>query len=110
LVDGTGFKLADIDFNMKATCFNEVKSNPRNPGNALVRFEFMEILVRIASDKYFKTGVCLTQADAVEHLLIEMVPFMETVNSETFRWEKYICEDVDLTLKSYLPILKSVFA
>jgi hypothetical protein len=57
LIDGSGFKLADIDFNMKATCYNEVKNNPRNPGNVLVRFEFMEILTRIAIDKYYKTGM-----------------------------------------------------
>jgi hypothetical protein len=56
LIDGSVFKLADIDFNMKATCYNEIKNNPRNPGTALVRFEFMEIIVRIAMDKYYKSG------------------------------------------------------
>jgi hypothetical protein len=38
-----------------------------------------------------------------------MMPFMESIDSNKWRWEKYICEDVDLTLKSYLPILKAVY-
>lgn len=59
-MDPEGFKLADVDFNIKATCYNEVKNNPRNPANALVRFEFMEILARAAIDKYYKTGICNT--------------------------------------------------
>jgi hypothetical protein len=50
------FKLADLDFNMKATLYSEIKNNPRNPPNALIRFQWMEIVVRIAVDKYYKTG------------------------------------------------------
>jgi hypothetical protein len=45
---------------MKATLYADVKNNPMNPGNALVRYEFMELLARIALDKYYKTGECQT--------------------------------------------------
>jgi hypothetical protein len=30
-------------------------------------------------------------------------------SSETFRWGRYICEEVDVVLKAYLPILKGVY-
>jgi hypothetical protein len=48
--------LADLDFQIKSTLYNEVKNNPLNPANALVRYEFMEIIVRIGLDKYYRSN------------------------------------------------------
>ena len=49
---------------------------PENPkfsliGNALVRFEFWELLVRISSKKYFESGQVKTPAIALEKLIKE---------------------------------------
>ena len=60
IINNTTFKLADMDFNLKAVLYQPVKGNPLNPANDLVRFEFMEIFLRIAIDKYFKSGECET--------------------------------------------------
>jgi hypothetical protein len=54
---------------MKATLFSEVKNNPRNPANSLIRFQFLELIVRIAFDKYHKTGVVETYAEAIRTML-----------------------------------------
>ena len=62
------FRLADIDFHLKGALFQEVR-NSRSPPNSLVRFQFMEILFRIASDKYFKSGICQSQSQAISYLL-----------------------------------------
>jgi hypothetical protein len=51
----SNFLLADLDFQIKSTLYNEVKNNPLNPANALVRYEFMEIIVRIGLDKYYRS-------------------------------------------------------
>ena len=48
--------------------FEEVEQND-NPDKALIRFEFIELLVRIAKDKYQKTGVTKTVTDAFEMLI-----------------------------------------
>lgn len=40
-----------------------------NPENALVRYEFIEILVRISKEKFFKTGTCPDMASSLEMLL-----------------------------------------
>ena len=51
---------------MTATLYTTIKGNPRNPPNNLIRYNFLEILVRIAIDKYFKTGICDYVKDAIE--------------------------------------------
>jgi hypothetical protein len=33
------------------------KGNPRKPDRGMIRFQFMEVWVRIAEEKYSKTGV-----------------------------------------------------
>jgi hypothetical protein len=35
----------------------EYKGNPRVPDRTLIRFKFIEFLVRLAEDKYLKTGL-----------------------------------------------------
>jgi hypothetical protein len=104
------FGLSDIDFNMKATLYSEIKNNPRNPANALVRFQWLEIIVRIAIDKYYKTGICDYHKDAVKMLMdTHLLPVMKQYSSEEWRWDLYICEEVDLVLKAYLPILQYIY-
>jgi len=46
---------------------------PNNPGNALCRFEFLEILVRLATEKYRGPGITNTFSDALEKLLYDCV-------------------------------------
>lgn len=40
-----------------------------NPEGALIRYEFIELLVRVAKDKFFKPGICPTMAESLEMLL-----------------------------------------
>lgn len=71
----------------------------------------MEILVRIAHDKYFRNGICETDTEAFRKLLNDhLLPVISKNDSNKWRWEKYVCEDVDLTLKAHLPVLKALFS
>jgi hypothetical protein len=54
---------------MKATLYSEVKNNPRNPAHSLIRFQFLEIIVRIAVDKYLKTNIVDNFTDSVRLML-----------------------------------------
>jgi hypothetical protein len=102
--------LADLDFNLKGALFNEVKNNPRNPANSLVRYQFLEIIVRLALDKYLRKKVVATPSEAVQKLFEEMWPILSKYDSNTWRWERYICEDVDLVYKAHRPILESIWS
>src|SRR5574343_2091663 len=93
---GGGFGLADLDLVFKNTLFSEVKNNPLVPGGALVRFQFLEMIARVALDKYLRTKVVSAPAEAVERLLTEMKPRLEEYDSNVWRWGVYICEEVDV--------------
>lgn len=71
LVDNRTLKLSDVDLAFIATCSAsvELKGHPRKPERAMVRFQWVEFLVRLAEDKYVKGGVCRTVAEAVRTLL-----------------------------------------
>ena len=45
------------------------KNMEDNPDNALLRYEFIELLVRVAREKYQKTGGCETTTEAMEKLM-----------------------------------------
>lgn len=81
IVDNT-FRLADLDFNMKGALYSDSR-NSRSPPNALIRFQFMEILVRIAIDKYYKPGIVPCHSEAVV-MLIEnnILPYLSQIFSD----------------------------
>jgi len=49
------FGLSDLDLVLTNTNYNEIRNNPLNPSNAIVRFEFIEAIVRIANDKFVRS-------------------------------------------------------
>ena len=110
MVDGNLFKLADLDLNLKGAGYSEEKNNPLNPPNALVRFKFMELLVRIAKDKYVRNKITNDMGEAVQKLLLEHVnPATAKYNHMIWRKERYLCEECDLVYKAYKPVLDTVF-
>jgi len=61
---------AFIATNVRARDMPEV---PNNPGNALCRFEFLEIIVRLATEKYRSPGIIATFSASLEKLLSECI-------------------------------------
>ena len=53
MVDGKSLRLADLDFNLVATNAGGGKKK-LNPERQLVRYQFMEVFVRLALDKFIK--------------------------------------------------------
>lgn len=56
LIDQKTLKLPDVDRNFIATNYSD-KKGLRNPAQALVRFQLMEIIVRLAIDKYISSNI-----------------------------------------------------
>jgi hypothetical protein len=76
----------------------------------LIRYQFLEIFVRLALDKYFKTKVVSTHDEAIIKLFDENVlPSFSKFNSNEFRHSKYWNEPCDIVIKSHMNILKDIY-
>lgn len=67
LVDGESLKLNDID--MLFIVVNSIRKGEYNPANGLVRYQFLEILMRLALKKYYISGLTGNQGEAVAKLV-----------------------------------------
>ena len=73
LLDNEYLKLADVDIKFVATVSDkEFKSNPRNPERGIVRHQFMEALVRLADEKYFRSKAVATFSEAITLLVTKL--------------------------------------
>ena len=111
IIDGKLMKLSDFDRVFIATYTKTDKEkNPRNPERALVRYQFMEGLVRLADQKYTGNSLASSYTEALKMLLNESVkPFLAKFDHQKWRLERYWNEEVDCVLKSYTPILKGAY-
>ena len=62
----------DIDRIFVATNF-EMDDLEENDDNSLCRFEFAEIITRLAKTKYFEKGTCSTVAESVNKLITDYI-------------------------------------
>lgn len=105
-------KLTDVDLEFISTNASNNKLRGRNnPDRQLIRFQFLEIFVRLALDKYYKPKLVETYEEAViktfkEHIL----PYFKSFNSDEFRWNRLYNEPCDLTLKRNLKTIKDIYA
>lgn len=85
------------------------KSPQLNPTTTLVRYEFLEMLVRIGLDRFYRNGLSCSAPESVEMLLDSVKPFMEDSSLDKWRWEHYITEATDTVLRTHKPLLDSLF-
>jgi len=108
-------KTADLDTLFIVTNLEKDKNSAKsklNPDRALTRFEFMEILIRIAIAKYTKDGPMLSPSEAVNKLLVENVslaPPIAQLDSDLFRKERLYKEATDDVLRDNLPLIKALY-
>ena len=100
-----------LDVYFTATNFEVVEAEG-NDDRALCRFEFVEILARIARGKYLDTGKCATYAAGVAKLLEEhILPMRDKLEPwQPFREQHLWNTPVNDLLLVNLPLLKKVFA
>ena len=92
-------KLSDIDVEFIATCAG-VKNNPLNPDRAIIRYQFMEILVREAFHQYYKSHRVQTRLEAVELFFYDM-KFFNSFDCHAWRAEKLWNDDCNRILRRY---------
>jgi len=99
-------KRAHIDTLFKAANFEEKATGKEaelvsklNEDNALTRFEFVEIMVRVADAKYLKEKTCDTLVEAInvmfEECIIPNLAPEALLDVCTFRTSRLYCDDVD---------------
>lgn len=109
MIDGKTLRLTDVDLKFIATNSSEIRG-PRNPERALVRFQFMEILVRLAEDKYMKNNPNIEHKDALKTLINDHVfNVIKNHNSQIWREERFWNEQCDICLKNYLQVIKDIY-
>ena len=112
IIDGKGVTLATVDraFIAANVAADGLKLSDDNPTNALSRFEFLEILVRLAQSKYKETGICSTYEDSVQKLLEEHVfPNSNPDSWQEFRDDYLWTIEVNDVLEANLDGLKKLY-
>ena len=101
---------SDFGVNLNSTLVQKEKGQIYNPGNSLVRYEFLEILIRIAMDRFIRNKISTNYADAFEKLMEDHVtPVISTYNTQKWRNSEYLCEEVDLVLKANKELFLCLF-
>lgn len=112
------YLVSDFGVNWNSTNVPTRKDQLFNPGSALVRYELLEMILRIANDKYVRNKLCKNVHKSIkklmeDHILPSIANYQNnTVNSMNSNWWRdtlYLCEEVDLVLKCYKSILDPVF-
>ncbi|CAG9334034.1 unnamed protein product [Blepharisma stoltei] len=104
------YSAADVGVNWNATLSSKIKNQTYNPGNALIRYEFLEVLARVAYDKFFKSKLAKTVTEAVEKLLKnEFEPLMKNYMAGDGWRKKLLTEECENIVKLYKPCLEQLF-
>lgn len=103
------FRTADLDVNIIACNYN-TSSSKFDPGSGVIRHEFMELLVRIAIDKYIKPGICKCESDAIKKL-VEGFPieYMNKYDVSKWKWERLFNEECDMVFTSKFQMFQTLY-
>lgn len=89
----------------------EMEDQEDNPDKALIRFEFIELLLRLAKEKYQKTGEANSLADAFTILLERNVrPISNADEWSSFRKDKLYNVEVDQVFRANMEVLKKIYS
>ena len=109
MIDGKLLKLSEIDLPFTATNKINVKM-PFNPERALVRFQLLEIIVRVALEKYIRTKVLTLAEDAVKKIYNDHLKLLsDEFNIKEWRELKLWNQECDKAYKTYMPIIKDIY-
>ena len=106
-----------IEANKEGEEQDESEVGDTNADRALMRFELVEMIVRIALKKYLLPGTCATLPEAVTKVIVEHVLTNDASGScsaaihdiDAFRKECLYCEDVDAMLRVHDKTLRAIF-
>ncbi len=81
-----------------------------NSKRSLCRFQFWDCLVALANAKFVTSGLCKDLGTALQMLIQKHIePYAERDDGNYFRKHILLTEDIDIVLKSNMPLLEKVF-
>lgn len=107
---GSNLSQTDIDRIFIATNFEE-EDLEENDDNSLCRFEFLEIIARMAKTKFYGKGVCNTVHESCSKLIKEyIIPnTTERMDNHEFREQVLWTLEVDDLIKANLAGIQSLY-
>ncbi|KAL4432711.1 hypothetical protein ABPG74_011532 [Tetrahymena malaccensis] len=113
IIDNNLLFIRDIDFNFISASNIALKAKTyRNPDKALIRNEFLEVMGRIALDKYIRNEKAKVNAEAMKMFFYEeglLNHLYEFDSPQEWRKIRYWNQECDEKLKAYLPFLKTLY-
>ena len=109
-VFGPTLSQQDVDRQFIATNYDEAGLED-NEENSLCRYEFLEILVRLAKTKYHEKGICKTISASLEKILYEHVlpNHAMSIMGQQFRDDQLWTLEIDDLFKANMEALNHIF-
>jgi NLR family CARD domain-containing protein 3 len=109
LVNGKDIRFAESD-TLFLTQNKRNKTSYLNPGVALVRYQFLEVLSRLALKRYEDTKLANSKGEAIKMMYERnLYPFYGKDDPQKFRDEKYWVEEVDNIFKSHILLFEYLY-
>ena len=109
LVDNVTFTKADYDVIFKAVNYTEIESE-LNPTSGVVRYEFIETIIRVAVEKYKVKGSAETADIALQMLMDHILPKMyEYYDLTKWLYERLFTENCDIVLRTYMTVFTNIY-
>lgn len=110
LVDGKVIKFAENDLLFYQMNKTGGEATFLNPGVALIRYQFLEILLRLAIKRYLDTNTAKSIAESVRMLYAyNLKPTYGHFASQAFRDMKFWNEEIDNFFKVHLDIIDHLY-
>lgn len=104
------FQVSDLGVNWNSANAGKEKGETFNAGNGLCRYEFMEILVRIANDRFVRNKICKNAAEAFDKFCNEnLLEVLKSYDNRISRTDEIMVEDVDYFIKAHKVIFEALF-
>lgn len=101
-----GIEMTKVNYNSK----EEMLEETNNPRNLICRYEFMELLVRCAHNKYMLSKKEDNYYSALVRFFDEYVlKAIQGYDSQEFRDQGYWSEEVDHLYECYKPVLNYIY-
>ncbi|KAF5826985.1 hypothetical protein DUNSADRAFT_1559 [Dunaliella salina] len=111
-----GIRPSDIDTMFISTNYEEdsqTQESEANDDNALVRFELLEIIVRMAIGKFIVPKVLTDVSDSVAHMFENFIepslPAVAKTDPNSFRRDRFYCKEMEMEVVKHWDLLQAVF-
>lgn len=102
------FTLSDMGITWNST--NSKSNQLNNSGTGLCRYEFLELIARVANDKYVRNKLAPNILDAIDKIFNEHLGgILEKYDCSKWRTEVYMTEEIDYTLRAHRTLLEHIY-